>query len=474
MLSSASCGMPVGYSAILLPQLKISNDSMQINDEMGSWIASLHSAATPVGSLLSGIFMDRFGRKVAMQISSTPLIVGWLIIGLAQNHILLLVGRLVAGISAGLAAAAGQVFIGEISEPHLRGIFSSGPFASYSFGILLVYALGFLLHWREVAGLSAIPPVTALAIYFFLPESPVWLVRRGRIEEAKASMLWLRGGDLSKAKEETEQLIHRCKVDLQEERATLTILLQPEVLKPLLIVNCFNVAQILSGTYLIVFYAVDILRHVQGGERVNHFLAAVLTACVRFLFSIMAGVLLTLIGRRTLAISSAFGTGVSATLLAIILLATTPNRYFFKFTISNCLGLDYIPALLILVYVASNTMGFMILPGVLVSELFPAKIRGLVGGLSFMIFNLLLFAVAKVFPLTKSYIGVSGVFWIFGGVSFVACVFLWLTLPETKALSLAQIEDYFKTESLLWGRSSRRHRWSDSEAQLKLSVDRPQ
>nr|CAI5829236.1 unnamed protein product [Callosobruchus analis] len=200
MLSSASCGMPVGYSAILLPQLKISNDSMQINDEMGSWIASLHSAATPVGSLLSGIFMDRFGRKVAMQISSTPLIVGWLIIGLAQNHILLLVGRLVAGISAGLAAAAGQVFIGEISEPHLRGIFSSGPFASYSFGILLVYALGFLLHWREVAGLSAIPPVTALAIYFFLPESPVWLVRRGRIEEAKASMLWLRGGDLSKVR----------------------------------------------------------------------------------------------------------------------------------------------------------------------------------------------------------------------------------------------------------------------------------
>nr|CAI5829239.1 unnamed protein product [Callosobruchus analis] len=89
----------------------------------------------------------------------------------------------------------------------------------------------------------------------------------------------------------------------------------------------------------------------------------------------MAGVLLTLIGRRTLAISSAFGTGVSATLLAIILLATTPNRYFFKFTISNCLGLDYIPALLILVYVASNTMGFMILPGVLVSELFPAKVN---------------------------------------------------------------------------------------------------
>ncbi|CAH2014716.1 unnamed protein product [Acanthoscelides obtectus] len=91
-----------------------------------------------------------------------------------------------------------------------------------------------------------------------------------------------------------------------------------------------------------------------------------------------------------------------------------------------------------------------------------------------MIFNLLLFGVAKVFPLTKASIGVSGVFWIFGGVSFIACIFLWLTLPETKALTLSEIEDYFKNEGLLWKRTSRKQRWIDSEAQLKLSVDKPQ
>lgn len=71
--------------------------------------ASIHSAATPVGSLLSGLLMDRFGRKIALQIASTPLIFGWILIAFSTNHPLLLVGRMVAGISAGLTAAAGQV-----------------------------------------------------------------------------------------------------------------------------------------------------------------------------------------------------------------------------------------------------------------------------------------------------------------------------------------------------------------------------
>lgn len=114
--------------------------------------ASMHSAATPLGSLLSGILMDCYGRKMAVQLSSLPLIVGWVFIAFAPNHALLLAGRLIAGISVGLIAAPGQVLIGEISEPNLRGIFTSIPFGSYSFGILLVYALGSWLHWRIVAG----------------------------------------------------------------------------------------------------------------------------------------------------------------------------------------------------------------------------------------------------------------------------------------------------------------------------------
>ncbi|CAH0555937.1 unnamed protein product [Brassicogethes aeneus] len=460
MLSSASCGMPVGYSAVLLPQLKIANDTMQIDDEMGSWIASVHSAATPFGSLLSGLLMDRCGRKLALQIASMPLILGWILIGLANNHGLLLLGRLVAGLSAGLTAAAGQVLIGEISEPHLRGIFSSVPFASYSFGILIVYALGSLVQWRYVAGICTVLPLVSILSFFFLPESPVWLARHGKIDQARKALVWLRGKNVLQANKETEHLLERMKHEkLQESQTTYRVFFKKEVIKPFIIINIFNVLQILSGTYLIVFYAVDILSHIQTNE-IDHFLAAVLTAGMRFIFTIIASILLVFMGRRTIALTSGIGTTLSALCLGVLLL-------------QNCSTNAYISAVLVLTYVATNTLGFMILPGVMLAELFPAKVRGLAGGFTFMTFNLVLFVIAKVFPLLKATVGVSGVFCIFGGSSLLASLFLYLMLPETKGRSLSEIEDYFQEDNILWT-SRRKNKLNKAEEKgletEKLSV----
>lgn len=99
--------------------------------------------------------------------------------------------------------------IGEISEPYVRGIFSSVPFASYSFGILLVYAMGTITNWRVVAALSTILPVIAALVFFFLPESPTWLARQGRTEEATKSLTWLRGGDISQVSQRINTTGHK-------------------------------------------------------------------------------------------------------------------------------------------------------------------------------------------------------------------------------------------------------------------------
>lgn len=96
----------------------------------------------------------------------------------------------------------------------------------------------------------------------------------------------------------------------------------------------------------------------------------------------------------------------------------------------------------------------MILPGVMLGELLPSRVRGLAGGVTFMLFNFFLFGTAKVFPFVKTQIGIYGVFWFFGGVSLLASVFLFLTLPETKGVSLSQIEDYFAEKNFLWVRRS--------------------
>lgn len=252
---------------------------------------------------------------------------------------------------------------------------------------------------------------------------------------------------------EYENIMDRIDKEEQQYKKTskFSTFFQPEVLKPFLIINMFNVMQILSGTYLIVFYAVDILSHVQNSH-FDHFLAAVFTACVRFLFSIVASLLLAIIGRRTLALTSGLGTTLSALCLG-------------TFLHQNCSDSGLVSALLVLIYVATNTVGFMILPGVMLGELLPARIRGLAGGLSFMLFNFVLFAVTKVFPFIKSLVGVYGVFWLFGIASLFATLFLYLLLPETKGRTLNQIEDYFQQSNILW--QTRNRKWTKTDDGVK-------
>jgi Sugar (and other) transporter. len=93
-----------------------------------------------------------------------------------------------------------QVLIGEISEPKLRGFFGSTPSASYALGILIVYGMSSMYDWRIVAGLGAILPVTAFIFLCFLPESPTWYINKNRIDEARKSLIWLRGGDREKVR----------------------------------------------------------------------------------------------------------------------------------------------------------------------------------------------------------------------------------------------------------------------------------
>uniref|UniRef100_A0A1Y1L0W9 Major facilitator superfamily (MFS) profile domain-containing protein n=2 Tax=Photinus pyralis TaxID=7054 RepID=A0A1Y1L0W9_PHOPY len=451
---TASAGMPIGYSAILLPQLKSMNGSLQVDDEMGSWIVSVHSAASPIGALLSGTLMDYFGRKMTLQLCCIPLIAGWIVIMSSHNHALILVGRILAGTAVGVVAAPCQVYIAEMSDPNLRGMFSSIPFASYSFGILLVYMLGTAANWRMVAGICMVLPAMSMILFCCLPESPAWLVKKGRIEKATRSYHWVNGGSTAKVKREIQQLVTRVENEGAQSKATQRSLwrtfLSSNVLKPFVIVNIFGLFQSLTGVYVIVFYAVMIISTMQNSG-LNEFHAATLTAAVRFIAAIAASVLLAFTGRRAIALLSTIGTALSALCLSIFLQTDYSNTYL-------------ILSLLIF-YVAANTIGLMILPGVLVGELFPLKVRGIAGSLSFTIINLTMFSFAKIFPFMKSLIGIGNCFLFFGVTSIAGSIFLYATLPETKNQTLNDIEDYFMQENLLWITRNRRRRNGASKTQ---------
>lgn len=457
LLLAAGAGMPIGYSAVLLPQLSVKNTSMYVDRELGSWIASVHSLATPIGSLLSGPFLDTLGRRGCLQLSAIPLCLGWVVMGFAENIPTILVGRIVSGFAVGFMAVPSQVLVGETADPGLRGILFGSSFAAYSFGILLIYAFGASFEWNVVAFCGTVLPFLAFTSFFFVPESPAWLIRQGKIEKAKSALLWLRGGDTKQMNTEITILEARAKHDAgqkslttsfgQRVSSTLSTIVSPNVLKPLFIINIFNALQLSSGTYVIVFYAVDLVRDI-GGKNMDSYLAAIITALTRFFFCLLACILLLKIGRRSLGIFSAIGTSLASLVLVAYTMIKEEESDMDAYVLGICL----------FAYVGTNTVGLFTLPGLMIGELLPQKARGIAGGFNFFIFNFLLFLATKFFPTINNAVGITGAFAIFGIFALLEAIFVYIALPETKNRTLEEIEDYFQQSNLLWITRSKEQR----------------
>lgn len=335
-----------------------------------------------------------------------------------------------------------QILIAECAEPRVRGFLIGVPFVSYSLGILLTYSLGVVLHWRNVAWCCTILPAISMMAIFFSPDSPVWLARKGYIRRAEDALRWLRCNDLM-AKMELQDLIQRSESERNAQtgvdESIWVACSKVAVLKPLLIINGFHITVILSGTYLIVFYAVDIISEM--GSDVNSMTAAVYTAIVRLVFTVVSCIMLYFVNRRTMIIGAGIGAGISTLVLAVFL--------YCRLSVPKT-PLDlYVSAVCILLYIASTT-GFMVMPGVMIGELLPARVRGRVGGYIFAAFNLGFFAVAKVFPYLNQVLKTQGIFLLFGSASLAAAVIMFLLLPETKGRTLGEIEDYFQDKNWLW------------------------
>lgn len=227
--------------------------------------------AVPIGSLIVGFLMEAFGRIRTLQLGAIPCIIGWILIANAQNIPMILVGRFLTGIAIPTATSPSIVYITEVGSPDLRGsLMSFGPTLA-SFGMLLSYLKGAYLPWRLVAWLATIYAIVPIfLVQFFVPESPVWLVSKGRIDDAKKSLARLykseekEFGKMSVAEQAFTTIMKENEIKLSEQRRSkrgnlstkLRAFLKPTGWKPMLILFLFFLVQQFSGIYITLFYAV--------------------------------------------------------------------------------------------------------------------------------------------------------------------------------------------------------------------------
>ena len=440
-LGTINTGMTFGFSAVALPQLQEPNSTIPIVEGSSeeSWIASMTSIGTPIGCLVSGYMMDVLGRKRSLIITEIPALLGWILIAFATNIHMIYAGRFFVGLGSGMVGAPARVYTGEVTQPHLRGMLTAFASVGVSTGVLIEYALGSVLTWNVCAAISGILPLAALLLMFLFPETPSYLISRSRPEKARKALKQFRGSTCN-INQEMETLINFSNKNnikrLTGFREIVSALLKPNALKPFTLLFLYFLIYQWSGTNVITFYAVEIFK--DSGASLNKYLAAVILGVVRLLSTIVACILCRRCGRRPLTMVSSVGCGIS-------MVGLGGYMWLKDYWTTNNLPLvaSWFPILCIFLYTITCTLGFLVIPWIMIGEVYPVQVRGIIGGLTTMTAHAFIFTVVKTYPFLASTLTRHGTFILYGSISLLGTIYFYLCLPETKGKSLQEIEDYF-------------------------------
>lgn len=350
---------------------------------------------------------------------------------------------IISGLAVGISGPVVSVYIAETSSPKLRGIFLAVISFSISLGILIAHILGTFYTWRTTAIMSALSPLISLSILFFIPETPNYLASIGEFHKAEISYRWLRGSSMT-ALEEMEQLLIKYRKVFKEKsqigQSSLTFqqklttfiqkLSKSYFWKPFLVMNAFFAITQCSGVNAVAFYSVDIIQDTMG-KSFNSYLAMAIIDITRLILSVLACILLRKCTRRSLAIFSSAGT-------AVILLSLA--TFISQCDVKSNPDLAFIPLISLVLYICFISVGLVPLPWVMLGEIFPSAVRSVGTGLCSCICFIYFFGVVKSAPFIFYDLGAMYAYVIYGTVSLVGCVILFVFLPETKGKTLDQIE----------------------------------
>ncbi|EDS35465.1 sugar transporter [Culex quinquefasciatus] len=438
IISSAAAGMTNGFSAILLPQLQRPESSIQITSDQSSWIASMAPLPMAAGCLLGGFLMEKFGRKVTHLVLNVSFAVGFCVLSMASSYDMILAGRFITGFSCGLIGPPASVYIAETSHPKYRGILLAGVTFAVSFGIFISHLFGTFFHWKMAALYCSFFMAVSYLFVALCPESPSWLLSKGKTREAEAAFRWLRGHDADALKEFQDMASNYSPAgESQEPKPTLLQnISKKEFVLPLLILLVFFFTMQFSGVNIVAFYSISLMQTTIGSN-INEYLAMLIVDLVRVITSLVACMLLRVVGRRPLAMLSGCGTTISLAGLSIFL--------YFQTSIPVYQNLSWMSLIFLISYIIFVGIGLFPLPWCMSGEIFPVATRGIGSGLTSSFNFISFFVVIKTGPSLFAAFGTNGTFMIYGIISLLGTLVLYMILPETKNRTLQQIEETFRS-----------------------------
>ncbi|XP_044762799.1 facilitated trehalose transporter Tret1-like isoform X2 [Coccinella septempunctata] len=463
-------GISLAYSAILLPQLKEDKD-FNLTPTEESWIASIIVLTVPIGAPIGGILMDMIGRLNTVKLAAIPGIIGWTLIATAHDLPMMLLGRVFNGFASALGTGPAIVYLTEIARADMRGSLISLAPAYTSFGMVMVYAKGWFMNWRTVAWLSNIYTIVPCILIMFIPESPAWLVSKGRTEDALKSLDWInkyqpqpenRAESLAELQLAALQKEHQKKMESEALTGTgimtrIKDFMKPTGYKPLIILVGLFFFQQFAGIYITLFYSVQLFKEV--GSTMNPYFASVLLGSLRCLMSMVNTYMLRTFRRRPLIMTSGVGMAICMCVSAL----------FTKWIQQKETDMTWVPVLALAMYVVTSMIGLLSIPWTMTAELFPIEIRGIAHSITNAFANLLMFfSIQSYYSLTALLGGVSGIQYFFAVISVGGAIYSYVFLPETHMKKLSQIQEYFLHNTMYLGQKKKPKR-SSSHARKRIS-----
>ena len=437
-------GLLFGYDWVVIGGAKPFYESyFQLNSaaQVG-WANSCALIGCLFGSIVSGWTSDRFGRKKLLLLSAVLFALSSVLTGWANGFTTFIVFRMIGGVAIGIASNVSPTYIAEVSPATWRGRLVTVNQLAIVVGIVGAQIVNWLIAdkvsegataalirmswngqrgWRWMFTAVAFPAVVFFIGTLFIPESPRWLAKSRFIDQAR-SILTRIGGQPYGNQALTE--IQNALGIEQHANMPWHKLVSPSVLKILVIGVVLAVLQQWSGINIIFNYAEEIYRSAGYGVSGTLF-NIVITGTINLVFTIGALVLVDRFGRRALMLVGCAGIALSHSVLGVI----------------YRVGAKGLPVLLItLCTIACYALSLAPVTWVLISEIFPNRIRGLGVSISVSALWLASFLLTFTFPILNGWLGMAGTFWIYGAICMAGFLFVLARVPETKGKTLEEIE----------------------------------
>ncbi|MBC7846057.1 MAG: sugar porter family MFS transporter [Flavobacterium sp.] len=406
------------------------------------WAMSSALVGCVIGAAVAGKLADTYGRRPMLIAAAILFSLSALGTGASEAFTTFIIWRIIGGIGIGIASTISPLYIAEIAPQETRGLFVSINQLTVVIGILAAQITNMLITevipagyshaeilaswngqtgWRWMFWAGFFPAVLFFILMFLIPESPRYLAKKGNDNTAEDTLTKI--GGLAYAKDAIAKIKET--YAYETEKTEFKMLFDKKAF-PILIIGIVLAAfQQWCGINIIFNYAQEIF--VSAGYSINDlFMNIVITGSINLVFTLVAMGTVDKIGRKKLML---FGSGALAVIYALL-------GYFYY---TNVTGFPLL--LLVLLAIAIYAMSLAPIVWVILSEIFPNRIRGVAMSIATFALWIASAILVQTFPIFNEYLGTSGTFWLYGIICILGFVFVLKKLPETKNKSLEEIEE---------------------------------